>query len=234
MKQMNVLRKLTLHTLTISLAALMTAGPALGQHAVRPSMRMEIPYPFLLGSTLMEPGTYTFAESKNGLTVQPGEHAPLMQVPLARIADSPDFLRDGTIVFEKTGRGRELAEIWIPGTQGFLLRPVASGDARDVVLANFLPQTSSVSGKSAFEQTCARCHGVDGHGNPQADKFFRMAIPHLASPPIQGMTDTALRAQINYGNKAMPPVETDEGGFRHRLPPQDVDAVIAYVRTLKQ
>jgi hypothetical protein len=32
----------------------------------------------------------------------------------------------------------------------------------------------------------------------------------------------------------MPPVEIDESGFRHRLPPQDVDAVIAYVRTLKQ
>jgi len=231
---MNVLRKFALPAMALSLAALLTVNPAFSQRAVRPAMRLQIPYAFLLGSTLMQPGTYTFSETQNKLTVQPGEHAPLIQVPLTRIVDAPEFLRDGTIVFDKTDRGPELAEIWIPGTQGFLLRPVAKGDARDVVLASYLPQTGLVSGKSAFDQTCARCHGADGHGNPQADKFFRMSIPHLASAPIQGMTDAQLRTQINYGNKAMPPVETDEGGFRHRLPPQDVDAVIAYVRTLKQ
>jgi hypothetical protein len=43
-----------------------------------------------------------------------------------------------------------------------------------------------------------------------------------------------LREQISQGSRLMPPVEIDESGFRHRLPPQDVDAVIAYVRTLKQ
>jgi hypothetical protein len=51
---------------------------------------------------------------------------------------------------------------------------------------------------------------------------------------VQSKSDAELKEIINKGGSAMPPVEIDESGFRHRLPPQDVDAVIAFVRTLKQ
>jgi hypothetical protein len=51
---------------------------------------------------------------------------------------------------------------------------------------------------------------------------------------VQGKSDAELKELITKGSGAMPPVEIDESGFRHRLPAQDVDAVIAYVRTLKK
>jgi mono/diheme cytochrome c family protein len=86
----------------------------------------------------------------------------------------------------------------------------------------------------AYDQTCFRCHGAGGKGDKNADKFFNTTIPRLNSAEVQSKSDAELKEIINKGGSAMPPVEIDESGFRHRLPPQDVDAVIAFVRTLKQ
>jgi len=55
----------------------------------------------------------------------------------------------------------------------------------------------------------------------------------LTSPEVQGKSDAELKEIISKGTQTMPPVEVEESGFRHRLPPQDVDAVVAYLRTLK-
>lgn len=82
--------------------------------------------------------------------------------------------------------------------------------------------------------TCANCHGQDGKGNEGARKFFSSAIPALDSPEVQAKSDAELKALINQGDQKMPPVEIDEAGYRHRLPPQDVEAVIAYLRTLRK
>ena len=54
------------------------------------------------------------------------------------------------------------------------------------------------------------------------------------SASVQGKSDVELRDIITKGSSAMPPVEVDESGFRHRLPAGSVDAVIAFMRTLKQ
>lgn len=97
-----------------------------------------------------------------------------------------------------------------------------------------LNQTGTTSGKAAYNLTCGRCHGTDGQGDERADKFFQTTIPRLSSADVQGKSDAEFRELITQGSRVMPPVEIDEAGFRHRLPPQDVDAVIAYVRTLKR
>jgi len=60
-----------------------------------------------------------------------------------------------------------------------------------------------------------------------------VTIPHLNSAQIKSKSDAELKAIISSGTSDMPPVEIEESGFMHRLPAQDVDAVIAYVRTLK-
>jgi mono/diheme cytochrome c family protein len=96
-----------------------------------------------------------------------------------------------------------------------------------------LNQTRAVSGKTAYSLTCGKCHGQDGKGDASADKFFNMTIPRITSVAVQGKSDAELRDLVTKGSSTMPPVEIDESGFRHRLPSQDVDAVIAYVRTLK-
>jgi mono/diheme cytochrome c family protein len=234
MKQMKAMSVLAVYSMALGLAVLITASPALGQRAVRASLRIQIPYPFVFGDTPLQPGVYTFAETQFGLTAQAAAHPPMMQIPISRMDASAEFLRDGTLVFDNSGSSRILAEIWIPGTEGFLLHPIPQKDQRTILVANYLTATGTVSGKAAFEQTCAHCHGEDGSGDPRADKFFKIVIPRLTSSVVQNKTDAELRAQIDYGNAMMPPVEVDEGGFRHRLPPQDVDAVIAYVRSLKK
>jgi hypothetical protein len=50
---------------------------------------------------------------------------------------------------------------------------------------------------------------------------------------VQGKSDADLKEVITKGSRKMDPVEIDESGFRHRLPPQSGDAVVAYLRTFK-
>jgi mono/diheme cytochrome c family protein len=111
---------------------------------------------------------------------------------------------------------------------------ISKGGDRVVISGATLDANHTYSGKAAYSLTCARCHGDNGKGNPEADKFFGLTIPRLNTPQVQSKTDAELKQLITEGSSVMPPVEIDESGFRHRLPPQDVDAVIAYVRTLKR
>jgi mono/diheme cytochrome c family protein len=208
-----------------------TVGPAFGQAQ---SMRSEIPYQFTFGSKVLPAGTYTFKVNGMGLTALSASNGQFTQNIITWISGPAQFLRDGSLVFDKTDAGPVLSEVWMPGTNGLLLHSIPKGHSRDVLLVSGLSQSGAVSGKTAFSMTCGRCHGQDGNGDERANKFFNTAIPKLTSPQVQAKSDAELRALITQGSQTMPPVEIDESGFRHRLPPQDVDAVIAYVRTLKQ
>jgi len=215
------------------LVTFFAVGVAFGQ--TRQSMRFEIPYEFTVGSKVLPAGTYTFTVDKSqlrGESATGGGH--FTALIMTRLSGPAQFLRDGSLVFDKTDGGRVLSEVWMPGTDGLLLHTRTKDHQPDVLLVSDLNQTSTVSGKAAYNLTCGRCHGPDGKGEARADKFFNMTIPRLSSAEVQGKSDAELREQITQGSRAMPPVEVDEAGFRHRLPPQDVDAVIAYVRTLKQ
>jgi cytochrome c5 len=209
-------------------------------YALRPApvqaqaMRFDVPYAFTFGAKVLPPGSYTFRASGVWLIAQSDSGTTVNGSILSRITGPAELLRDGSLVFEKSPKGRILSEVWMPGSNGLLVHSVAKGHDHDVLLVSGLSQTRAVSGKEAYSLTCARCHGADGKGQPGADKFFNTAIPRLSSAAVQSKTDEELRDLINQGSSAMPPVEIDEAGFRHRLPPQDVNAVIAYVRTLKQ
>jgi cytochrome c5 len=198
------------------------------------AMRFDVPYAFTFGAKLLPPGSYTFRTSDVWLIAQSSSGEAFNGRVLSTITGPSELLRYGSLVFEKSPNGRILSEVWIPGSNGLLVHSIAKGHDHDVLLVSSLSQTRAVSGKAAYSLTCARCHGADGKGEPEADKFFNTTIPRLSSAAVQSKTDGELREQIHQGSSAMPPVEVDEAGFRHRLPPQDVDAVIAYVRTLKQ
>jgi mono/diheme cytochrome c family protein len=199
------------------------------------SIRVDVPYPFIVGSTTLPAGTYTLSSSANSLRiVLRSESGPqITQLIITRLGGPSEFLQEGSMVFERSEKGRVLSEVWMPGSDGLLLHSISKGSARDVLSFSSLSETKPVSGKVAFSLTCARCHGSDGKGNEKADKFFGMRIQRLNSPEIQSRQDVELKEIINSGRSSMPPVEVDESGFRHRLPAQDVDAVIAYIRTLK-
>jgi mono/diheme cytochrome c family protein len=214
------------------LVTFFAVGPAFGQ--TDQIMRVEIPFEFTAASKVLPAGTYTFSVDNFGLRLESASGGRFHALIVTRLSGPTEIFRSGSLVFDKTGGGHILSEVWIPGMDGILLQSNPKSQNREILLASVLNQTRKVSGKTAYNLTCGRCHGPDGKGDERADKFFKMTIPRLSSAEVQGKSDAELKEIINKGGSVMPPVEIDESGFRHRLPPQDVDAVIAYVRTLKQ
>jgi cytochrome c5 len=216
------------------LVTFFAVGPAFGQTVE--AVRAAIPYEFTFGSKVLPAGTYTLTVTKFGLQAQSVTTGAVYRAPIiTRLGGPTEFLRGGSLVFDKSGSVRILSEVWMAGADGILLHSTPKSHSHEVLLlSEGLDQKRSVSGKAAYNQTCIRCHGPDGKGDKNADKFFNTTIPRLSSAEVQRKSDAELREIITKGTSAMPPVEVDESGFRHRLPPQDVDAVIAFVRTLKQ
>ena len=219
--------------LTFCLVTVFAVALAYGQTQ---ATKFNVPYSFTVGSTVLPAGAYTFTISRGAfstLTVQSGTKAPARVSILTWINGPNELFAGGSLIFDKTEKGLTLSEVWLSEMDGALVHPVPRGGDRIVISGTSLDQNRTYSGKAAYNLTCAKCHGDNGKGNPEADKFFGITIPRLNSSAVQSMSDAELRQQINQGGSAMPPVEIDESGFRHRLPPQDVDAVIAYMRSLK-
>jgi mono/diheme cytochrome c family protein len=198
------------------------------------TMQMKIPYSFTFAGTQLPAGSYAFSMDKTRLAVQSATGDRFVSIVITEMSGPGILVRDGSLVFDKTGGNRILSEVWMPNSKGFLLHSVLKNHKRDILMGSTLSPTGTVSGKEAFARTCAKCHGEDGKGNKSANKFFNTTIPNLTSAEVQSKSDDQLRRQISRGGDKMPPVEIDEAGFRHLLPPQDVNAVIAYVRNLKQ
>jgi cytochrome c5 len=229
-------RALALYTIAVFFVLSVSAGSAFGQfEEIEQRVRFEIPYEFTIGSKVLPAGTYTFSADmeKSSLRVQSGTSVRFAHI-IYRPSGPAVFFRDGSLVFDKTDGSRILSEVWISGTDGLVLHSIPKNHRREVLLGTNLDPARKVSGRAAYNLTCGRCHGPDGKGDQRADKFFNITIPRLSSAEVQGKSDEELRKQITEGDRVMPPVEIDESGFRHRLPPQDVDAVIAYMRTLKR
>jgi cytochrome c5 len=230
MQQMKTRSAIAIRLMAFIFVTSLAVAPAFGQFLAR----AEIPYEFTLDSKVLPAGTYTFSVISSGLRVQSAGGQVFGAPIVSRLSGPAQFLREGTLVFDKTGGGHILSEVWMPRLDGILLRSTPINHTYEVLLISALNDNSKVSGKAAYDQTCGRCHGPAGKGDEKADKFFKVTIPRLRSAEVQGKSDSELREIITKGTSTMPPVEIDDSGFRHRLPPQLMDAVIAYVRTLKQ
>jgi len=92
--------------------------------------------------------------------------------------------------------------------------------ALTLIAAGSLTAAGSNEGQKIFSSTCAACHGLDGRGGEHA--------PNIATEPrVQGMDDDALAKVITNGIPAagMP-------GFGSSLKPEQIRAVVTYLRTL--
>lgn len=218
------------------LACLVTA--AVGAAPVQGQMHhvVDIPYSFTVpaSKSLLPAGSYSITQNSDFLVLESNKGQRASQTIITRLTGPNSFLQAGALVFDSSNGRKVLSEVWLPGKDGFLVHSVPKGHIRDVVSFSDLSQNGHASGKDAFDLTCARCHGDGGKGNPAADHFFGLTIPRLNTPLVQNKSDAELRQIITSGTQVMPPVEVEEAGFRHRLPPQDIDAVVAYLRTLKQ
>ena len=98
---------------------------------------------------------------------------------------------------------------------GAMLVPViraAAGDKNSV----------NDSGQAAFKTNCIVCHGADGGGTPLGKN---LQVPDLRSQEVQKKSDAELAQTIAEGKGNMP-------SFKRVLGPEQVQAVIGYVREL--
>lgn len=82
-----------------------------------------------------------------------------------------------------------------------------------------------LDGARLFAQTCARCHGPDGHGDPVARA--QLGVPDMTDAAWQArLADGDIRRTVVQGSKSkkMPPFD----GFYDAA---QLDALIAHVRS---
>jgi mono/diheme cytochrome c family protein len=76
-----------------------------------------------------------------------------------------------------------------------------------------------------YKSHCAMCHGADGTGNTPMGK--RLNLKDLASAEVQHMTDADFKQIIENGKGKMP-------AFKSKLKAEQVQDLVAYLRTLKK
>ena len=91
-------------------------------------------------------------------------------------------------------------------------------------LALALPALAASDGAAIFKSKCSMCHGADGAGQTSLGKTLK--IRDLRSPEVQKLTDVELTKIIAGGKGKMP-------GFGKQLSNEDLEALIAHIRTLK-
>ena len=87
------------------------------------------------------------------------------------------------------------------------------------LLASYHVSSEQRRARALWLQRCAFCH--DGVGQPT----YRTMGSWLSSETVQVLGQDALRAIINAGTEQMP-------GFRYTLQPQQIDQLIAFLKTV--
>jgi mono/diheme cytochrome c family protein len=82
---------------------------------------------------------------------------------------------------------------------------------------------SAQDAASMFKAKCAGCHGADGTGSAMGKK---MGVRDFTSAEVQGMSDAQLSDIITNGKNKMPKYSS--------LKPEEVQGLVAYIRTLKK
>jgi mono/diheme cytochrome c family protein len=80
-------------------------------------------------------------------------------------------------------------------------------------------------GAAIYKAKCAMCHGPDGAGQTPMGK--NMKLRDLRSADVQKQTDAELVKWIADGKGKMP-------AYKGKLTPADIDALVAFIRTLKK
>ena len=83
-----------------------------------------------------------------------------------------------------------------------------------------------------FKAKCASCHGADGKG--KTDQGQKMKLSDLTSPAAKKKSDADWKKIISDGVKTEKDgVKQEMEGFKDSLTPEQIDQLVAYIRTLK-
>jgi cytochrome c5 len=224
--------------MALTLAALLVVSSAYGQVQTQRALSGNIPFEFTIGKRVLPAGTYGFTLSRNTsgflLLAVTGGAAGKITVPVMTQLGQSFDPGDARLVFDTTDSKHALSEVWMPQEGGLLIQSTPKNHTHDTVIAVVSGPTTKLSGDKIYEQTCQKCHGPKGQGNPAADKFFQVSIPRLDSAVVQGKSDEELKDIISHGKRNMPPVRIGQATVQHLLPPDSVEAVIRFVRSFKQ
>jgi cytochrome c6 len=75
-----------------------------------------------------------------------------------------------------------------------------------------------------YKSKCAACHGADGTGSATGKK---MGAHDFTTADVQGMSDSELATIITSGKNKMPK-------YGASLKPEDINGLVAYIRTFKK
>lgn len=89
-----------------------------------------------------------------------------------------------------------------------------------------LPAGDAAAGKEVFAKKCKTCHGDNGQGNEGMAKLLKTTITPLDSEEVQTKSDADIKMIVVEGKGKMKPVKD--------ISADDINNVIAYVRTLKK
>jgi cytochrome c553 len=207
---------------------------ASAQAQTKAVLRANIPFEFSIDKKVLAAGDYEFSLAPAGGSIMiSGKGGSLNAPVITRLGDTSSF-REASLVFDSYENRRVLAEVWIPGNDGLLIHSTPDSHQHEVIYGVISGLPSKLSGKQTFDQTCARCHGPEGKGNPAAARFFKANIPRLDSDYVQSKSDEELREVITRGRNKMDPVRIGKPSILHNLQSESVDSVIAYVRGLKR
>ncbi len=84
---------------------------------------------------------------------------------------------------------------------------------------------SGSDGAAIYKSKCAMCHGPDAAGQTPMGKNLKLR--DLRSAEVQKQSDAELVKWITDGKGKMP-------AYKGKLTPADIDAVVAFLRTLKK
>lgn len=93
-----------------------------------------------------------------------------------------------------------------------------------IVLFGVMSTAAFADGAATYKAKCALCHGANGAGDTPSGKS--MKVRDLRSAEVQKQTDVELTKTIAGGKGKMPP-------YGKQLSTPEIEAVIAFVRTLK-
>jgi mono/diheme cytochrome c family protein len=91
-----------------------------------------------------------------------------------------------------------------------------------VFVLGFSLAANAQGAESVYKAKCAGCHGVDGTGSSIGKK---LGAHDFHSADVQGQSDEQLAEAIAKGTNKMP-------GYEKSLKPDDIKALVAYVRSL--
>jgi mono/diheme cytochrome c family protein len=80
-------------------------------------------------------------------------------------------------------------------------------------------------GAATYKAKCAMCHGPDGAGQTSMGKNLKLR--DLRSAEVQKQTDAELVKWIADGKGKMP-------AYKGKLTPAEIDALVAFIRTMKK